>query len=195
MSPPKQQVTPTPVENTVNRETLTAATTRVLGNDKIPEPNYTRKTEFLGGDAARAEILAELEAAKNDIETTFKQFQAAGEKLTVLENRQVISQQEFDAFRSEFNQIKESAIQKNTATLVPVLAKYDAAVSASPAPLGSELIASGNVSAGVEANRVRGQFIRIVAGIKELDRLRSVVANDIVARAKELKKRISANVS
>jgi hypothetical protein len=75
------------------------------------------------------------------------------------------------------------------------LAKYDAAISASPAPLGSELIASGNVSAGVEANRVRGQFIRIVAGIKELDRLRSVVANDIVARAKELKKRISANVS
>jgi hypothetical protein len=183
------------VENNTNRETLTAATTRVLGNDKIPEPNYTRSTEFLGGEAARTAILAELEAAKNDIETTFKQFQAAGEKLKVLENQQVISQQEFDAFRSEFNQLRELTVQKNAATLSPVLAKYDAAVSASPGPLGSELIASGNVSGGVSANRARGQFIRIVAGIKELDRLRGVVVNDIATRGKELKKRISTNVS
>lgn len=191
----KQQVIPTPVENNTNRETLTAATTRVLGNDKIPEPTYTRSSEFLGGEAARTAILAELEAAKNDLDTTFKQIQAAGEKLKVLENQQVISQQEFDAFRSEFNQLRELIIQKNTATLRPVLSKYDAAVSASPGPLGSDLIASGNVSAGVEANRLRGQFIKIVAELKELDRLRGVVANDIANRGKELKKRISTNVS
>ena len=191
----KAEVTPTPAENTANRETLTAATTRVLGNDKIPAPNYTRSSEILGGDAARAALLAELQAANDDLDSTFKQFQAMSEKLKVLENQQVISQQQFDAFRAEFNQVKENAVQKNNETYVPVLAKYDAAIAGTTVSASKVLEDIGDTSAAAELTRVRSTFFRIVLALKAKDRIRLGVANDIVARAKELKKRISANVS
>lgn len=191
----KAEVTPAPAENTANRETLAAATTRVLGNDKIEPPKYARASGILGGDAARNALLAELQAASDDIDSTFKQFQAMSEKLKVLENQQVISQQEFDAFRAEFNQIKESAIQKNAATYVPVLAKYDAAVAGTTISASKVIEDTGDVFAAAEITRIRSTFFRIVLALKEKDRLRSVVAGDIVTRAKELKKRISANVS
>jgi hypothetical protein len=191
----KAEVTPAPAENTANRETLTAATTRVLGNDKIPPPNYTKSDGILGGDAARNALLAELQAASNDLDSTFKQFQAMSEKLKVLENQQVVSQQQFDAFRAEFNQVKEGAIQKNNETYVPVLAKYDAAIAGTTVSASKVLEDTGDTSAAAELTRVRSTFFRIVLALKEKDRLRSVVANDIVSRAKELKKRISTNVS
>lgn len=191
----KAEVTPVPAENTVNRETLNAATTRVLGNDKIPAPSYTRSAGVLGSDTARAALLAELQAASDDIDSTFKQFQAASEKLKVLENQQVISQQQFDAFRAEFNQVKETAIQKNNETYVPVLAKYDAAVANTTVAASKVLENTGDAAAAAEITRIRSTFFRIVLALKEKDRLRSVVASDIVTRAKELKKRISTNVS
>ena len=191
----KAEVVPAPAENTANRETLTAATSRVLGNDKIPAPNYTRSDGILGGDAARAALVAELQAAGDDIDSTFKQFQAMSEKLKVLENQQVVSQQEFDAFRAEFNQVKETAIQKNNETYVPVLAKYDAAVAGTTISASKVIGDTGDAAAAAEITRIRSTFFRIVLALKEKDRLRSVVAADIVTRAKELKKRISTNVS
>jgi len=191
----KAEVTPVPAENTANRETLTAATTRVLGNDKIPPPNYTRSDGILGGDAARTALLAELQAASDDLDSTFKQFQAMSEKLKVLENQQVVSQQQFDAFRAEFNQVKEGAIQKNNETYVPVLAKYDAAIAGTTVSASKVLEDTGDTSAAAELTRVRSTFFRIVLALKAKDRIRQGVANDIVARAKELKKRISTNVS
>lgn len=191
----KAEVVPAPAENTANRETLTAATSRVLGNDKIPAPNYTRSDGILGGDSARAALAAELQAASDDIDYTFKQFQAMSEKLKVLENQQVVSQQQFDAFRAEFNQVREIAIQKNNETYVPVLARYDAAVAGTTISASKVFENTGDAAAAAEITRVRSTFFRIVLGLKEKDRLRSVVAADIATRAKELKKRISTNVS
>lgn len=191
----KAEVVPAPAENTANRETLTAATTRVLGNDKIPAPNYTRSDGILGGDSARAALAAELQAAGDDIDSTFKQFQAMSEKLKVLENQQVVSQQQFDAFRAEFNQVKETAIQKNNETYVPVLAKYDAAVAGTTISASKVFENTGDAAAAAEITRVRSTFFRIVLALKAKDRIRSGVAADIVTRAKELKKRISTNVS
>ena len=38
--PFKEETVPTPASDTTNRETLNAAANRILGNDKIPAPNY-----------------------------------------------------------------------------------------------------------------------------------------------------------
>lgn len=40
----KQEIVPVPAVDTVNRETLNAATARVVGNDKVPPVNYSSKT-------------------------------------------------------------------------------------------------------------------------------------------------------
>lgn len=39
--PFKAEIVPVPAENTVQRPTVDAASTRVVGNDKVPEPKYT----------------------------------------------------------------------------------------------------------------------------------------------------------
>jgi hypothetical protein len=36
----KAEIVPEPATDTVNRATLDAAITRIIGNDKVPEPNY-----------------------------------------------------------------------------------------------------------------------------------------------------------
>lgn len=40
----KQEIVPTPASDTVNRETLNAAATRVVGNPKVPPVSYSSKT-------------------------------------------------------------------------------------------------------------------------------------------------------
>jgi hypothetical protein len=170
----KEVEIPKPAADTASRATVDAASSRIAGNDKIPPVNYGAPAP--ADPAAANALLAEFSAAQNDIETTFKQFQAVGEKLKVLENQPQVSQQEFDAFRSEYLQIRDSTLQKNAATLTPVLARYDAVVNG-------------------QASDLRAQIISIATSFKELDRLRSIVANDIANRAKELKKRIYTNVS
>jgi hypothetical protein len=164
---------PIPAADTVSRATVDAASSRIAGNDKIPPVNYGAPAA--ADPAAAKALLAEFSAAQTDIDTTFKQFQVIGEKLKVLENQQQVSQQEFDAFRAEFLQIRESTIQKNAVTLTPVLARYDAVVNG-------------------QASDLRGQILSIATSFKELDRLRGVVANDIANRAQELKKRIYTDV-
>jgi hypothetical protein len=193
----KAQVTPTPAENTTNRETLTAATTRVLGNDKIPAPNYAGYPPILGGATQRAELLTALEAAKNDIERTVNLFNAEDEKLKVLENQQVISQQQYDVARFGFKAVIDVAAKSFAETFDPAIAKYDAAVSAGGGNgIASRIIEeTGDVRAAVDVTRVQSEFFRIVLSLRAASGRRLKQAAAIVERIKALKKRISTNVS
>ena len=193
----KAQVTPTPAENTTNRETLTAATTRVLGNDKIPEPNYASYPQVLGGASNRADLLSALEAAKNDIELTTKQLNAEGEKLKVLENRQVISQQQYDDMRFGLKAVIDFTVKTYALTYDPALAKYDAAVSAGGGyGISSRIIQeTGDVRLAVDREKVQSEFFRIVLSLKTLVRERYKLVAGLVERTKALKTRISTNVS
>jgi len=193
----KAQVTPVPAENTTNRETLTAATTRVLGNDKIPEPSYVSYPPVLGGATQRADLLAALEAAKNDIELTTKQLNAEGEKLKVLENQQVISQQQYDDMRFSLKAAIDFAVKTYALTYDPALAKYDAAVSAGGGNgiAGKVIEETGDVFAANNITRVQSEFFRIVLSLKALVRERYKLTASLAERAKALKTRISTNVS
>jgi hypothetical protein len=193
----KAQVTPTPAENTTNRETLTAATTRVLGNDQIPAPNYAGYPPVLGGAQTRAELLAALELAKNNIEQSVNLFNAEEEKLKVLENQQVISQQQYDDMKFGFKAAIDIAQKGFVDTYEPAIARYDAAVSAGGGgKTASRIIEeTGDVRAGVDVVKIESEFFRIVLSLRAAAGRRLKLGNAIVTRIKALQKRISTNVS
>jgi hypothetical protein len=101
---------PVPAADTVNRATVDAATTRVLGNDKIPEPNYTSTVSNNLSDDAFADKFSVLYAAVlNDIvNPTGRIYQAVENKLSALETRQNITRAQWQAINSEFIAAKNS---------------------------------------------------------------------------------------
>jgi len=105
----KQEDIPVPAENTVNRATLDAASTRVIGNDKIPTPNY-------GPTEAKIENQADVEDYADKALTYINQYlNPAGRgvfeiesKLSALENQQTISQAAFSAIDGEYQQVRDT---------------------------------------------------------------------------------------
>ena len=105
----KQQDTPVPAENTVNRSTLDAASTRVIGNDKIPTPNY-------GPTETKIENQADVEDYVNKATIYINQYlNPAGRstfeiesKLSALENQQTISPEAFSAIDGEYQQVRDA---------------------------------------------------------------------------------------
>jgi hypothetical protein len=112
IAPPfKAIVTPVPSSDTANRETLNAASTRVVGNPKVPEPNY-------GAPAAAStdDITALLEKFLTENNKYLGAITALGNKVSVLENQQSITQQDWDTVRQEF----KSAGQAANAIITPL---------------------------------------------------------------------------
>jgi hypothetical protein len=101
---------PVPAADTVNRETLDAATTRVLGNDKIPEPNYSSTASNSLSDDAFADRFSVLYAAvlNGIVNPTGRIYQSVESKLSALETRQNITRAQWEAINSEFTSAKNN---------------------------------------------------------------------------------------
>ena len=105
----KQEDIPVPAENTVNRSTLDAASTRVIGNDKIPTPNY-------GPTETKLENQADVEDYADKALIYINQYlNPAGRnlfeieaKLSALENQQTISPAAFSAIDGEYQQVRDT---------------------------------------------------------------------------------------
>ncbi len=105
----KQQDIPVPATNTVNRSTLDAASTRVIGDDKVPTPNY-------GPTETKLENQADVEDYADKAIIYINQYlNPAGRalfqvdsKLTALENQQVISPEAFSEIDSEYQQVRDT---------------------------------------------------------------------------------------
>jgi hypothetical protein len=100
---------PVPAADTVNRATVDAATTRVLGNDKIPEPNYGPSTKDSLSDDAFADKYSLLYAdvLNNYINPTGRIFQSVENKISALQNQQTITLAQWEAINSEFQAARE----------------------------------------------------------------------------------------
>jgi len=102
----KQEAIPEPASNTVDRSTLNAASSRVIGDEKVPAPNY--------GPRVVTENSADGEAFVNKATTLTNQFinpagrtyQAIDSKLSALENQQSITSTAWEAINNEFQQAK-----------------------------------------------------------------------------------------
>ena len=101
----KEQDIPVPKIDTVNRATLNAASTRVVGDPKVPVPSYTAKTSTgtAQGYIDKATIFF------NDFLTPLIQkLQALDPKFAALENQQTITQAQYSALNSERDAIRNN---------------------------------------------------------------------------------------
>lgn len=189
----KTQITPTPAENTTNRETVTAATTRVLGNDKIPPPTYTKQDSDPVTGSKRDAITAGFDASITALETSNNLFENVLGNVQVLENQQVITQQQFDSVANEW---KASALYADNARkniIDPAFALYEAAVSSYSPSLAERSVSL--IGVRNSTSPVRLQFYQLTSEINSAQRVLLIRATGLQTRIKELKKRISTNVS
>ena len=113
----KAEIVPVPTANTVNRDTVNAAVTRVLGNPKIPEPNYGPPERPPGLDAEVTEALTKASTAITEgIATTGQAITRLTANVASLESRQTITAQEWEAVNNERVQVGA----KYNTTIVPV---------------------------------------------------------------------------
>jgi hypothetical protein len=116
--PVKQQAPPGESENTVNRQTVDAATTRVVGNDKVPSFNY-------GPQPANEALVAENKALRKEIKallvrlTEIKVSEAPFDQLDA-ENAKL------DALLAEFQIVldKTSAIEARALNATPYSSEF-----------------------------------------------------------------------
>lgn len=117
----KAIVTPVPAADTVDRDTVNAAITRVLGNPKIPEPNYGPAKPDPGRDQ---EITAEIERLARELAAaaakTNGQLTTLDANISALEGQQTITDAQWEAVNAERAAIRESY----NPTVVPLNAVF-----------------------------------------------------------------------
>ena len=101
----KEQDIPVPKIDTVNRATLDAASTRVVGDDKIPVPSYTANANT--GNVT--DYINKATVFLNEyLNPSGRGFQALLEKIAALQNQQTITQAQYDAINSERDAIRNT---------------------------------------------------------------------------------------
>ena len=108
----KEQDIPVPKSDTVNRATLDAASTRVVGDPKVPTPSYTAKTNT----GIASDYTTQATAFLNDLFIPAGQkIEAINPKIAALENQQTITQAQYDAINSE----RDAALNNYVINVVP----------------------------------------------------------------------------
>jgi hypothetical protein len=98
----KAEVTPEPAAGTVNRDTVNAASARVVGNPKVPEPNYgPAKPDPSAGGIAEAEIKRLATEIADLIATTAQELATLDANISVLENQSTITEAQWEAVNAE----------------------------------------------------------------------------------------------
>ena len=107
--PFKAEVTPVPAANTVDRATVNAASTRVVGNDKVPEPNYGPTTPPAGlASQENSSLEAALAERSSILIETANAFASLVANLTTLESLQSITEQQWTAINAEYQAVRAS---------------------------------------------------------------------------------------
>jgi hypothetical protein len=104
----KQQETPVPAVDTVSRGTVDAASSRVLGNDKVPAPNYGPREAVENQADIDAWVEKSFTLLNQYINVLGRAYQAIDSKLSALANQQSISQQAYDAINNEYQTARDN---------------------------------------------------------------------------------------
>jgi len=101
----KQQDIPVPKSDTVNRATLDAASSRVVGDPKVPTPSYTATS----ATGTASDYISQVTAYFNEyLDPAIQKFEALNSKFAVLENQQTITQAQYDALNAERDAIRNN---------------------------------------------------------------------------------------
>lgn len=102
--PVLQETMPVPAENTVNTQTLDAAATRVVGNEKVPSVSAEKSPGY-----------DQIIAAFNWIRSLADQMIAIENKIAVYKQQDSITQSEWEVLNTEFQLIRVEFNSKNLA--------------------------------------------------------------------------------
>jgi hypothetical protein len=134
----KAETVPVPAANTVNRDTVNAAVTRVLGNPKVPEPNYGPPARSSAIDAEIASSLTSAsERIAEDLATTGQAFTRLTANVASLESRQTITAQEWEVISNERAQV---AATYNSRT-APLIGAFNRLFDVAPKDIQQEFAA------------------------------------------------------
>lgn len=122
----KQQDIPVPASDTVSRATVDAASSRVIGDDKVPPPNYTASSVTPDEDALITEY------ANTATKFVNEYINVAGRALTTLQtvieglaNQQTITQDQYDNVANELQTIRDAYNNGGPAAGAEVNRVYD----------------------------------------------------------------------
>jgi hypothetical protein len=122
----KAIVTPVPTANTVNRDTVNAAVTRVLGNPKVPEPNYGPVEPPPGTATAQIARITELIAAADAFVAEIEpKFRTLGANISSLLSRQTITDAEWEAVAAEQSAIVNEFNQRRLPIIGPLNEEFN----------------------------------------------------------------------
>jgi hypothetical protein len=163
----KAEIVPVPAANTVSRETVNAAATRVIGNNKVPEPNYGPPIpDPSAAGRAESEIRRLATEITNLVDTTTRELATLSANISYLETLQTITDTQWEAVNAE---------------RIAIGRKYNPVVT----PLNSQFIETFN-SAPEEVRRAN-----LTLGQQIAQSLRDVVTSAVDAknRVNELAKK------
>jgi hypothetical protein len=162
--PFKAEIVPVPTSNTVNRDTVNAAVTRVLGNPKVPEPNYGPAEPPPGRDA---EITATLKSLSEQILIGVAETNQAILRLTAnvasLEARQTITAQEWETVSNERSQLRA----KYNSTTILLIRQFNSTFDAAPKDI-QQAFAAANKRLALDTRDLVTNATALNTRIKEL---------------------------
>jgi len=160
----KAETVPVPTANTVNRDTVNAAVTRVLGNPKVPEPNYGPAEPPPGRDD---EITATLKSLSEQILIGVAETNQAILRLTAnvasLESRQTITAQEWEVVSNERSQLRA----KYNSTTILLLRQFNSTFDAAPKNI-QQAFAAASKRLGLDTRDLVTNATALNTRIKEL---------------------------
>lgn len=104
----KQQDIPVPANNTVSRATVDAASSRVVGDEKVPPPNYGPKQTIENQADGEAYVNKSTKLLNEYINPAGIGLEAVKTKIAALANQQSITQAQYDAVNNEFQNIRQT---------------------------------------------------------------------------------------
>lgn len=122
----KEVAVPEPKSNTVNRDTVNAASNRVVGNDKVPEPNYGPPTPP-DTAAQGADLKAKIDAFADLGDKVTGAFGIVDKKIDALAAQQTVTQAEWNAVWDELTAARFIYNDSRTTIVGPLFEAYDRA--------------------------------------------------------------------
>jgi hypothetical protein len=160
----KAETVPVPTANTVNRDTVNAAITRVLGNPKIPAPNYGPAEPVPGQDEeTNAELKRLSTLISEGVATTIEAITRLTANVASLESRQTITAQEWEAVSNERSQVRA----KYNSTIIPSIRQFNTLFDAAPEDI-NQAFAATSKRLGAETRQLVTNAVALNTRVAEL---------------------------
>lgn len=156
----KQQETPVPADNTVSRGTVDAASSRVVGNEKVPPPNYGPRDIAERQADGEAYVIKSIKLVNEYINPVGIAFQAIKAKLAALANQQSITQAQYDAVNNEYQTARQTYNAGGPALAGEVIALYGRLNKAQQQVVSGELNDPFRITNLVQYNVQTGKEIK-----------------------------------